>query len=129
MRARSLAFRVAAALLALSACSEDTAGPTAGVLTVNLATPNPDDGAVLFTVSGPGIDSVAASGLQLYSGRLDPKTVRVILTGNVTAGPIAQVYIADTRRSGSYTVTLDQIAARGSYQQRDPAAYTLTLAP
>jgi hypothetical protein len=128
MKMRSLALRAMASLVLLSACSEDTAAPVAGVLSVNLGTPNPDDGAVLFTVTGPGIDSVGGSGYQVYSGRLDPRTVRVIVTGQLGAGAIARVYIADSRQAGNYSVTLNQVAARGSYQQRDPGTYSVTLA-
>jgi hypothetical protein len=118
-----------AGVSALIACSHDTIGPTAGTLTVNLTSPNSDDGAVLLTVSGGPIDSVASAGHQIYSARLDSNTLRLIVTGEVASGTIATIYLADMRLASSYSATVNQVAARGSYAQHDPASYTLTLSP
>ena len=125
-RLRSLLL---AGVCVLVACSQDTIGPTAGTLTVNLASPNSDDGAVLFTISGGPIDSVASPGYQIYSARLEANTLRLIVTGDVASGTIATIYLADIRLASSYSATVNQVAARASYGQHDPAAYTLTLSP
>jgi hypothetical protein len=118
-----------AGVTTLAACAHDTSGPTAGTLAVNLASPNNDDGAVLLTVSGGPIDSVASPGHQIYSARLDSSTLRLIVTGNVASGTIATIYLADMRLASNYSATVNQVAARESYAQHDAASYTLTLSP
>jgi hypothetical protein len=94
-----------------------------------LATPNTDDGAVLFTISGGPVDSVAAAGHQVYSALLDANTLRVVVMGDVGSGLLATIYIADTRLASGYSATVNQVAARGSYAQRDPASYSLSVSP
>ena len=126
---RRLGSLLLAGVSALVACSHDTIGPSAGTLTVNLASPNSDDGAVLFTISGGPIDSVASPGHQIYSARLDASTLRLIVTGDVASGTIATIYLADMRLASSYSATVNQVAARASYGQHDPASYIVTLSP
>jgi hypothetical protein len=84
---------------------------------------------VLFTVSGGPVDSVETAGYALYSSRINPNTLRVVAAGRLHSGVIARIHIADERRLSQYSATLDQVAARISYAQRDPAVYTLALAP
>jgi hypothetical protein len=126
---RRVRLLLLAGLSTLVACSHDTNGPMAGTLTVNLASPNSDDGAVLFTVSGGPIDSVASPGHQIYSARLDSRTLRLIVTGDIGSGIIATIYVSDMRLASSYSATVNQVAARESYAQRDVASYLLTLSP
>jgi hypothetical protein len=126
---RRLRSLLLAGLSALAACSHDTSAPTAGTLNVNLASPNSDDGAVLFTVSGGPIDSVASPGHQIYSARLDSSTLRLIVTGDLGSGTIATIYVPDMRLASSYSATVNQAAARESYTQREAASYLLTLSP
>ena len=98
-------------------------------MNLNLATPNSDDGGVLFTLSGGPVDSVVATSGQVYFAKVDPTSFRVIIAGTLAAGTIARVYVPDIRRVGGYSATVTQAAARGSYLQRDPAGYSLTLSP
>jgi hypothetical protein len=114
---------------AVTGCSHDTIEPTAGTLKVTLASPNTDDGAVLFTVSGGPVDSVAAGGHQVYSARLDTNTLRVVVIGDIGSGTFATIYLADSRLASGYSGTVNQVAARVSYAQRDPASYSLSLSP
>jgi hypothetical protein len=125
MRSRSALFVLLAAFLL--ACSDDTNSPTAGAMNLNLATPNSDDGGLLFTLAGGPVDSVVATSGRVYSAKVDPNTFRVIIAGNLAGGTIARIYLPDLRRAGEYSATVTQAAARGSYVQRDPAGYTLTL--
>jgi hypothetical protein len=113
----------------VAGCSHEPNGPTAGTLNVSLSSPNGDDGAVLFTVSGGPVDSVAAGGHQVYSARLDPNTLRVVVIGDLASGDLATIYIADTRLASGYTATVNQVAARATYAQRDAASYSLSLSP
>jgi hypothetical protein len=125
MRSPGALFVLLAAFLV--ACSDDTNSPTAGTMNLNLATPNSDDGGLLFTVTGGPVDSVVATSGRVYSAKVDPNSFRVIIAGNLTAGTIARIYLPDLRRATEYSATVSQAAARGSYVQREPAGYTLTL--
>jgi hypothetical protein len=128
MTSRSLLFLLGS-LSVLAGCSHETTGPTAGALTANLTTPNNDDGAVLFTVSGGPVDSVVAGGHRVYSAILDATSLRVVVIGDVSSGALATIYIPDTRLAANYSVTVNQVAASASYAQRDPASYALSLTP
>jgi hypothetical protein len=129
-------IRFTRALLALVAlgvgagsCKDSSApkGPTAGALDVTLTMPNADDGAILFVVSGGAVDSITApSGtFQLMSSGAATKAV--LVRGTLTSGVIARVWVADV--SVSYTVALQQVAARTTYAQRALAGYSLVIAP
>jgi hypothetical protein len=117
----------AVALGLLGACSSESSGPAAASLDVSFSTSAGDDGAVLFTVLGGPVDSVEAPGYQLYSARLDAKTLRVVVVGNLSSGTIARIHIADERSLPQYSAVINQVAARGSYMQRDPVSYSLTV--
>ncbi len=112
----------------LASCSE-RADPTGGTLNVTLASPNSDDGAVLFTLSGGPVDSVEAVGYSVYSARIGDNAVRVVVTGALAAGPVARIRIPDHRQSSGYSAVVNQVAARTTYQQRDSSHYSLTVAP
>ncbi|HYF40440.1 MAG TPA: hypothetical protein VD930_12175 [Gemmatimonadales bacterium] len=116
------------ALALVSACSSEPAAPVAAVLEVNFATSATDDGAVLFTVSGGPVDSVEAPGYRLYTAQTGPTSMRVVVAGDLRAGTIARIHIADSRKLSQYSATIDQVAARGSYLQRDPVSYSLMVA-
>jgi hypothetical protein len=110
----------------MSGCSHEPSAPVSTTLEVLLETPAQDDGAALFTISGGPVDSVEAAGYDLYTARIDPNATRVIVAGDLTGGAIARIHIPDERQVLQYSVTLDQVAARG-YAQRDVASYTLSL--
>jgi hypothetical protein len=114
-------------LAGLVGCSHDNIGPTAGTLNVALTSPNTDDGAVLFTISGGPVDSLTAPGQQVYTSRLDSNTLRVILIGPLEAGIVARMYLPDARLAPNYSATVNQAAARMSYAQRNPAAYSVNF--
>lgn len=125
-----MSYRLAAAVMlgVMSlGCSADPSGPAAATLELDFVTPSAEDGAVLFTISGGPVDSIAAPGHRLYTTRVDGNTLRVILVGNVGSGRLGRVYLSDERRIPQYTASINQVAARGTYQQRDPAAYALAL--
>jgi hypothetical protein len=118
-----------AGLLLLPACSGENIGPVAGMLNVSLASPQGDEGAVLFTVTGGPLDTVEAVGHGLYSARIDASTLRVVVTGDLSSGIIARIRIPDDRQASHYTATVSQVAQRSRYTQRDPAGYVIALAP
>lgn len=125
----SVAIRTVIGLGILGGCSPEPAAPTVSTLNVNFVTPSSDDGAVLFTISGGPVESVAAAGYSVYSARIDPNTLRVIVTGDLGSGIIARIRVADDGQLSRYSATINQVAARGSYTQQDPAPYTLSLTP
>lgn len=117
-----------AAVLLLAGCGGDT-GPTAGALKVSLVTPYTDDGGIFLTISGGPIDSVEGLANRLYTYRVDANSLRVIIAGELAAGTIALIRVPDTREASRYSAVVSQAAARPPYTQRDPALYTVTLAP
>jgi hypothetical protein len=111
----------------VSGCSSDSAGPVAATLEVSFATSASDDGAVLFTVSGGPVDSVEAPGYRVYTAETTPTSIRVVVAGDLKGGTIARIHIADASKLPQYSATIDQVAARGSYAQRDPVSYSLVV--
>jgi hypothetical protein len=118
---------LAVAFGAVLACSSESAGPTAATMDVKFVTAASDDGAVLFTVTGGPVVSVEAPGYRLYTAQGSPGMLRVVVAGNLRGGTIARIHIADERKLSQYSATIEQVAARGSYAQRDPVSYSLSV--
>jgi hypothetical protein len=112
----------------LISCSSGT-GPTAGVLNVKLSSLRGDDGAVLFTIAGGPVESVEAVSGVVHTAQMDASTLRVVITGNLRAGAIARVRIADMAQASHYSAAVNQVAARSSYVPRDAGQYSISLAP
>jgi hypothetical protein len=113
-------------LLGLGGCSSE-AGPASTTLGLSLSSPAQDDGAVLLTITGGPVDSIEATGYRIYSTSPGLNTYRVIIAGQLASGPIARVHIPDERRSADYAAMVEQVAARESYRQQDPAGYGLSF--
>ncbi|HEY4320794.1 MAG TPA: hypothetical protein VGM77_06380 [Gemmatimonadales bacterium] len=124
--------------LSLAACRSETLtddgttttlppAATAGYLTVRLATPRGDDGAVQFAVHGPAIDSVT---LLNYDGFVsnDGLSANFVVTGNVANGEVAHVFVPDLSKASNYTVSVAAAAARTSYQLQALDGYSATVA-
>jgi hypothetical protein len=126
LRYWALACSIAAA--GVPGCSSDSAGPVGATLDVSFVTSASDDGAVLFTVAGGPVESVEAPGYRLYTAQINPTTLRVVVAGSLRAGTIARIHIADERKLAQYSATVNQVAARGSYAQRDPVSYSVSVA-
>ena len=112
----------------LFSCSSGT-GPTSGILNVQLSSLRGDDGAVLFTITGGPVESVEGVSGIVHTAQIDANTLRVVITGNLGAGAIARVRIADLTQASRYSAAVNQVAARSTYVQRDPGQYSITLAP
>jgi len=96
------------------ACDDDAAfGPeaTAGTMIVSLATPNLDDGAVMFTVSGGEIDSPALLDVDhvLYFVE-GTNSITAIIVGDIEAGELLEFDVPDIEVT--YTATITQVADR-----------------
>lgn len=119
-----------AALVVASGCSGDSGptGPVAGALRVVITSPNTDDGAVMFQVTGI-VDSVAApAGMTLYQSVPGPNVIRAIATGTITSGSnLLTLYVADVGKASSITTQVLQVAAQGTYEQRPAGVYSLQV--
>lgn len=118
-----------AALLALG-CSggDDPSGPVAGQLRVVITSPNADDGAVMFQLTGAVDSAVAPAGLTVYQSAPGSNVLRAIVTGSVSTGDnLLTLYVADVGKASSYSTQVLQVAAQGTYAQRPTGGYTLTV--
>ena len=104
---------------------------TAGALTVSLATPNTDDGALLLEVKGPSIRGVTtkSAALQVYADTMSTTTVRTVVAGNLSSGGLFTFQVPDVNAAGSYTVTIVDIADRQNRLRSGANGYVLTIAP
>jgi len=113
-------------LVGLGGCSSE-AGPASAALGLSLSSPAQNDGAVLLTIIGGPVDSIEATGYRIYSTSSGLNTYRVIIAGQLASGLVARVHIPDERRSADYAAIVEQVAARESYRQQDPAGYGLSF--
>ena len=127
---RTAAFGAALAVAALGpACGEPT-GPRAGTLAVTLATPNAgQDGAILFTVTGPAAltASAAPAGLRVFHESFGTTSTTFIVTGTLDGGTILRIGVEDLRAVGQYAVVIQQVSA-ADYALRPLTGYSLTVA-
>jgi hypothetical protein len=112
----------------LASCSSGGTGPASGNLNVTIGSLQGDEGAVLFTITGGPVESVQAVNGAVYTAQIDPNTLRVVVIGNLSAGTIARVRIADLSQAAEYSAAITQVAVRSTYAPRDPALYPVTLA-
>jgi hypothetical protein len=119
-----------AVVLVAGGC-KTTAQPVAGELTVNLTTPNSDDGAILVRITGTGGQvvtgaSASCSGCRLFSGAVSDTELRAVITGSIGAGAIARVSVSDVNQPGAYSVQILDVASR-TYVKRAITGYSLAL--
>jgi hypothetical protein len=124
-----------AALVFGLACARDASGPgepaEAGTLSLRLSTPHADDGAVLFEVSGPPIDTLlAASGsLRVFMRRADGSTVIGAVVGVVAEGPVVTLRVPDVGAAARYTARIREVADRDAALRASLTGYALTVGP
>lgn len=131
---------------ALAACGGDGGGaateppppvqPTApvavpGMLTVNLVSPNADDGAILLEISGPAPaaePTTAAQGVVVHA-RASGNTTRVAAFGAIGAGALLRFSVPDVNAAPQYTARAIEASDRGSTLRTSVTGYQLTIAP
>jgi hypothetical protein len=96
-----------------------------GLVGVSVASPNSDDGAMLFSVSGQFQSIQAANGYQVLSYAPTTTVTKVMVVGPIVSGTVFSLNVAD--KSLPVGVTIDQVAARASYAQRTPSGYRVTI--
>jgi hypothetical protein len=118
-----------AALLALGCGGNDgPTGPVAGTLRVVLTSPNTDDGAVMFQVTGIIDSAVVPAGFTLYQSEPGPNVLRAIVTGNIASGgSLLTLYVADVGKASSFSTQVLDVAARSTWAQRPVGGYSLQV--
>ena len=96
----------------------DTDRATPGWISLSLTTPRTDDGAVQLRVFGAAIDSVQLSGVGGFAS-MSGGVARFLITGRIASGVVARMWVPDTRKASIYVATVDQAAAKVTYQLQD----------
>lgn len=120
---------LAAALTSCGGGSDGGHDPEPGPLTLTLNTPNADDGAILFKVTGGVVDSISA-GVMVEDGSYAAVTggTRVVVAGNITDGVLAHIWVPDVADAGNYAVTVEQVSIRTApYTQRTLTGYSIAV--
>ncbi|MGQ0703974.1 MAG: hypothetical protein ACT4PM_12650 [Gemmatimonadales bacterium] len=123
-------------VLGVAACERETpTGPSGrppqerpavpGWLNLELASPNSDDGGILFRVFGGPIDSLQ-TGFRGFHTAGD-QGWKVLLTGPLTNGIIARIRVPDINRVEGYRSEIQQIARRRSYAPQGLDGYQLRI--
>jgi len=122
----------AACAVVAAGCASDQ-GPTAGELSVRLATARPADRAVLFTVTGHlhGVSAASGSVYRVFADTAaNGDTARVVVVApagtGLLAGELARVRVDDVRKAGSYVARVID-AATAAYTVGDTAGMSLSV--
>lgn len=120
-----------ALLLGMSACGDDppTGGGEAEVVTVSLTTPSSDDGALLITVTGPGLDDVrpASASYRLFWRAVSANEARVIVVGNIAAGPIFTAAASKGEPASDFAASVVDVSSRSEDLRASVAGYSLRV--
>ena len=125
-------FALAAAFLG-AACAGDTTGngmpAGSGTLIVRLTTTHDDDGAVLFELSGPAIDSVVAlnASLQVFTRRANDSTIVGAVVGVVANGAVVTLRVPDVGAAAQYAARVVEVADRQNVLRASLTGYGLTV--
>jgi hypothetical protein len=117
-----------ALVAAAAACA---AGPEAGDLTFDLATPNQDDGAIQFVITATPPEGVvtvraACTGCRVFTAALNDTEIRGVLTGTVVPGAALSVTVTDMRKTELYAAQVVAVATR-AYALRTAEGYALSI--
>lgn len=124
---------IAGLAVSLAACGASPTGANDGSpgapgwLSVELTTPNSDDGAVQLRISGPAIDTVKAASPYNGFGQASGTSADLVLTGTIRTGTVAHFRVGDVSRAGQYAVTVTAVAQRGSYALRSTSGYRTSV--
>ena len=86
-------------------------------------------GLVILTLKGPhfGTIKVAAPDYVLFSRNPSAQEVRLIVVGNLAAGPLLTISGDSLQAPAMYAATLDQVVSRQDQVQPDVSRYSLTI--
>jgi len=116
-------------LLGNAACEDGVAPPEPGTALINLSTVATDAGAVLLTLTGPGITDVrpANSSYEVFWRLASENEMRVIVVGSITPGPLLTANVADVGRISSYTSSLVEVAGRDGGIKGPQPVFVVTM--
>jgi hypothetical protein len=126
MRAARAGAAVAVVALATGLATCDS-GPQPGWLQLRVAGPAADNAGMLLTVIGGPIDSVRSALPTLLTAPPGASSVRMIVAGDAVSGVVAEIFVPDVGDAALYAGAVEQVAAVGTFAQRDPAGYRLTV--
>ena len=126
---RFIAAIAIVALAGLADCKSEASPPTPGTVTISFHTPNIDDGAALFTVTGPGVRDAqsASSTYKVYWRVVSATEVRFLVVGNLTSGVVATVTIDDLAKVGEYAGSLLEVASRTDAVRSSVSGYSISI--
>ena len=132
MNRMRILFALAAVVIGAACAGKATgSGEPAGrgTLIVRLTTPHADDGAILFELSGPPIDTVVAvnASLQSFTRRASSSTVVGAVIGVVVNGAVVTLQVPDVSASALYTVRIVEVADRENVLRPSLTGYGLTV--
>lgn len=103
--------------------------PGGATVNVSLTTPNADDGALLFELTGPatihGI-SLADANLKYYIDS-SSATIRVVAAGAIKSGSLLTFIVSDTTTISSYSASLKDVANRQNQLRSPLTGYELKI--
>jgi hypothetical protein len=117
--------------LGISACDSDagTEPATTGPVTVSLATPHLDDGALMIIVKGAGPPTITpvSNAYQVYWRLAKAGETRVIVVGDISAGPLFTATPPPGGSSSGITASVTEVATRMNDLRASTEGYALTL--
>ena len=125
-------FALVVSLFVVAACTDYATGVRVpGTLPVQLHTLHADDGAVLFEIIGPSIESVTAGSgsLELFTRHKTGDTIVGAIIGTPGNGTVAILHVPYGAGAGAYTARVLEVADREDRLRASLAGYSLTLEP
>lgn len=102
-----------------------------GTLVLSLTTPNSDDGAVMFSISGEGITGLTRESPShvVYFRSAGTVSGNAVVAGDITAGALARFNVPDVAAVSSYSATITEVAARDNTLRGSVTGYSLSISP
>jgi hypothetical protein len=141
-RRRCIAYGVAAVIataIPVVACREQTAvslpPPPSGLvpppgLSLSLASPNTNDGAVFFELHGPAIKSavVGNEGSRLFTELVSDTLMRAVVIGSFAgSSPLMAVTIGNGHSPGDYRANVIEVADQAGVLRSSVGTYSVTI--
>jgi hypothetical protein len=121
-----------ALLLLTTGCSDSSGTPPDdnGPVRVALATPSADDGALLITITGPGLTAIepASPSYAVFWSAVNENETRVIVVGDIVDGPIFTATAPEGVAASEFAAGVMEIASRTDALRASLAGYSLSVA-